>query len=101
LRCKNTGYNRASWGWDGSLISFLYSANGGTVPEIDFNTAKKVILSDLPTDIYQMETYTNLSSRNIDYTAPSGNPWRRGKIPMINWAAILSPKLLTMLTSED
>jgi len=101
IEMQNTGYNRASWGWDGSLISFLYSANGGTVPEIDFNTAKKVILSDLPTDIYQMETYTNLSSRNIDYTAPSGNPWRRGKIPMINWAAILSPKLLTMLTSED
>jgi hypothetical protein len=98
---ENTGYNRGGWGWGGSLIDFLYSANNGTSPELDFNTVQKIIISDLPTDVYQMETYTAFSSRNIDYTAPSGSPWRRGKIPMINWSAILSPKLLTMLTSEE
>lgn len=98
---EGQGYNRPGWAWNGSLIDFLYTTNDGTRPDIDFNSAKKVILSDLPNDIFQMESYSNLSSRNIDYTAPSGSPWRRGKIPMINWSAILSPKLLTMLTSEE
>ena len=39
--------------------------------------------------------------RNIDYTMPSGTPWRRGKIFMINWVAILTPSILNMLSPDS
>ena len=67
-----------------------------------FSSAPKVFFSNLPADSLEVEEMPeNLVGRTIDYTMITGNPWRRGKIPIINWCAILSKAILRMVTPPE
>jgi len=67
-----------------------------------YEDAPKIFITDIPNDILEVETIPeSYIGRNINYTISGGNPWRRGKIPIINWSAILSKAILRMLTPEE
>jgi len=61
----------------------------------------KINIDGVPDDIFEMEELTDLRNKTIDYTAPTSSPWRRGKIPLINWAAILSNKIISMIMPQE
>jgi len=70
--------------------------------EPTYDDAPKIFISDLPHDILEVEAIPeSYIGRNINYTIAGGNPWRRGKIPIINWCAILSKAILRMVTPPE
>lgn len=70
--------------------------------EPTYDDAPKIFMSDLPHDILEVEEIPeSYIGRNINYTIAGGNPWRRGKIPIINWCAILSKAILRMVTPPE
>tara|TARA_R110002074_G_scaffold21993_2_gene67720 strand:+ start:1746 stop:5156 length:3411 start_codon:yes stop_codon:yes gene_type:complete len=97
----STGPYYGSGGLTGNSIS-LGSKVRGEPYMPTFSSAPKVFFSNLPADSLEVEEMPeNLVGRTIDYTMITGNPWRRGKIPIINWCAILSKAILRMVTPPE
>ena len=96
-----TGYNNLRAAFTGNIISASMEERGETY-EPNFRNSAKCIIGEIPSDILEVEEMPeSFVGRNIDYSMPSGNPWRRGKIFMINWVAILSRNILGMLQPDD
>ena len=97
-----TGYSNINTALTGNIISKQHEARGDSYNPTFRSVAKCVINEEMPSDILEVEEMPeSFVGRNIDYTMPSGTPWRRGKIFMINWAAILTPSILRMLSPEE
>ena len=96
-----SGYNNLRAAFTGNIISASMEGRGETY-EPNFRNSAKCIIGEIPSDILEVEEMPeSFVGRNIDYSMPSGNPWRRGKIFMINWVAILSRNILGMLQPDD
>ena len=96
-----TGYMNEVLNWGGSHENMNYQTLQLDLRITAFSDMPKIVIGDMPDDIFEMEELTDLSNKTIDYTAPSSSPWRRGKIPLINWAAILSNKIISMIMPQE
>ncbi len=97
-----TGYSSINTALTGNIISKSHEARGEDYNPTFRSVAKCIINEEMPSDILEVEEMPeSFVGRNIDYTMPSGTPWRRGKIFMINWVSILTPAILRMLTPEE
>ena len=96
-----TGYMNEILNWVGSHENMNYQTLPVDTIEVSYSDMPKIVIGDMPDDIFEMEELTDLSNKIIDYTAPSSSPWRRGKIPLINWAAILSNKIISMIMPQE
>jgi len=77
------------------------SADGNDYAPL-FQDAPKVFIQNLPPDSLEVEVMPEtLVGRSVEYSMPSGNPWRRGKIFLINWVSILSRKVMQMLQPPE
>ena len=96
-----TGYSNRTDGITGNSVSMSMMARGDAY-EPTFNNAPKVFLSNLPPDSLEIEAMPeSLVGRPIEYTMNLGTPWRRGKIFIINWAALLSNRVLGILMPTE
>lgn len=97
-----TGYSSVNVALTGNIISKSQEARGESYNPTFRSVAKCIINEEMPSDILEVEEMPeSFVGRNIDYTMPSGTPWRRGKIFMINWVSILTPSILRMLNPEE
>ena len=97
-----TGYSSVNVALTGNIISKSQEARGESYNPTFRSVAKCIINEEIPSDILEVEEMPeSFVGRNIDYTMPSGTPWRRGKIFMINWVSILTPSILRMLNPEE
>ena len=97
-----TGYNNFTVGVTGNNIAMSQEIRGENYAPTFRDVAKCIINEDMPSDILEVEEMPqSFVGRNIDYTMPSGSLWKRGKIFLINWVAILTPTILRMLTPEE
>ena len=97
-----TGYSNINAALTGNIISMQHEARGDSYNPTFRSVAKCIINEEMPSDILEVEEMPeSFVGRNIDYTMPSGTPWRRGKIFMINWVAILTPSILNMLSPDS
>jgi len=98
---NSTGYSNQRGATIGNNVSMRAVAEGREY-EPRFNSVPKIFLTNLPGDSLEVEEMpSNFEGRPIDYSMPTGNPWRRGKIFMINWVSILSRKVLQMLQPPE
>ena len=96
---ESTGYNSLNPAVGGNTVSLSQETRGESYAPNFRGVAKCIINEDMPSDILEVEEMPqSFVGRNIDYSMPSGSPWKRGKIFMINWVAILTPAILRMLT---
>ena len=96
---ESTGYNNINAVVTGNTLSLSQETRGESYAPNFRGVAKCIINEDMPSDILEVEEMPqSFVGRNIDYSMPSGSPWKRGKIFMINWVAILTPSILRMLT---
>lgn len=97
-----TNYSNINTALTGNIISQSHEARGEVYNPTFRSVAKCIINEEMPSDILEVEEMPeSFVGRNIDYTMPSGSPWRRGKIFMINWVSILTPAILRMLIPEE
>ena len=87
--------------WAGGREPLLNRAMGNTENTMEYSDVPRIVIESLPDDIFEMEELTNLEGKTIDYSAPTSSPWRRGKIPLINWAAILNNRILSLITPQE
>ena len=96
-----TGYSNARGSILGDATSMRASADGNDYAPL-FQDAPKVFIQNLPPDSLEVEVMPEtLVGRSVEYSMPSGNPWRRGKIFLINWVSILSRKVMQMLQPPE
>lgn len=97
-----TGYNQVYMGFTGNFISLSHESRGEAYEPNFRSVAKCIINEQMPADILEVEEMPqSFVGRDIDYTMPSGNFWRRGKIFLINWVSILTPTILGILTPTE
>jgi len=98
---ESGGVIRDNLVWAGGREPLLNRAMGNTENTMEYSDVPRIVIESLPDDIFEMEELTNLEGKTIDYSAPTSSPWRRGKIPLINWAAILNNRILSLITPQE